>query len=225
MKEQLVCQLKTQVTDLERFIEFLQKGMFCLFLRFLQLQTLHFRIFCQGGNNKEKHKHLLAQTQSQAPNSKFAQMSKFLKISRSQAKRDAKGKDSSKQNAAHSLSSAADGGGNQITSIKPTRHVNYYHKTNETSRKPLSNGSSNNGRVNGSTATSSLAEKEANESASTIMNRIMSLLHVFALTQLGGCASFGKFLLPHFLLPLLYSKLRSHQLPLLKSNTHFHFVY
>lgn len=169
MKEQLVCQLKTQVTDLERFIEFLQKG----------------------GNNKEKHKHLLAQTQSQAPNSKFAQMSKFLKISRSQAKRDAKGKDSSKQNAAHSLSSAADGGGNQITSIKPTRHVNYYHKTNETSRKPLSNGSSNNGRVNGSTATSSLAEKEANESASTIMNRIMSLLHVFALTQLGGCASFA----------------------------------
>ena len=35
MKEQLVSQLKTQVTDLERFIEFLQKGnYFCLFVCF-----------------------------------------------------------------------------------------------------------------------------------------------------------------------------------------------
>lgn len=210
-----MCQLRTQVTDLERFIDFLQKGLLTFSLFFINFNFLTFVFTKKGGNNKEKHKHLLAQAQT--PNSKFAQMSKFLKMSRSQGKSDAANNKSDARNSKDSSSikkSASSSSVEKETASSVLSAKAAHGKSNGQSTSNLTNGgdkrasaNERNKMLNGSTAESAKSvDDEPNESATTIMNRIMSLLHVFALTQLGGCASFGNFSIQIYTIYLLLFK-------------------
>ncbi|KAH9416689.1 RUN domain containing 1 [Dermatophagoides pteronyssinus] len=128
MKEQLVSQLKTQVTDLERFIQFLQQG------------------------GAKKHKHLSAQlADGTLPSSSSSYLMKLLSKKRSN---------------------------NETTTSEPVDKQRQ-HNTNRSRTKVRTNKPQDN---NGNT-----------ETAANIFKRILSLLHVFAWTQLGACTNFARY--------------------------------